>query len=95
MAIKKTVKKVPAAKKAVTKKHYIVTFDIDGDDPVKVYESLDKAKAFASAIMTGNDNYFDSETKHSYCLEDVDRGSVRVYEAVLIGRPKVEVVFTK
>lgn len=91
MATKKTVKK---AAKPTAKKHYIVTYDIDDEDPVQVFDSLEKAKAFATAIMTNDYQAFDAFDSNND-VDDITKSSVKVYEAVLIGKPKVEISFTK
>lgn len=89
-----------AKKKAVTKtkstKHYIVTFDVDDGDPVQVFNSLDKAKEFATALMTRDEDKINSMTGFiDWDADDVKTDTIKVYEAVLIGKPTVQITFTK
>lgn len=88
-------KKAPA-KRAAPKKHYIVTFDIDDNDPVAVFDTLEKAKKFSEAlILKDSDAIYGLVGSYDWDEEDVEPASIKVYEGVLIGKPKVEVVFTK
>lgn len=70
------------------KKVYIVQYDIvDDGDPIKVCKTLDEAKSFVQKLYTEGDDY--------YGAENIDKGSIRVYESVLIGKPKIEITFSK
>lgn len=92
-------KKKAVAKKAVEKKntkHYLVTFDVDDGDPVEIFNSLDKAKEFATALMTRDEDKINSMTGFiSWDADDVKTETIRVYEATLIGKPTVQITFSK
>lgn len=76
------------------RKQYIVTFDIDDSDPVEVFDSLDAAKNYISAIMKGDDNHPRIQASN-YTAEVIDKASIKVYEGILIGKPKIEVTFIR
>ncbi len=88
MTAKKTAgKKVPAK----PKEQFIVTYDVDGEDPVKVLDTLDEAKRFIQYLFTGVDSkgefddYIDSD--------DIDKESIKLYKGVLVGKPTFEITF--
>ncbi len=78
--------KKKAAKKAVAKDVYIVTYDIiDSGDPVKVFDTLEKAKSFVEELFTEGDGDWGND--------DIEKSSIKVYKAQLVGAPKIEIVF--
>lgn len=92
----KTAAPAAAKKPAAPKKHYIVTFDIDDTDPVAVFDTLEKAKKFAAAlIQQDSDAIYALIGSFDWDECDVQRDSIKVYEGILIGKPKVEITFTK
>lgn len=96
---KSTTKKAKKAPVKKVNKHYIVTFDVYGGDPVQVFDSLDKAKKFVAALLTKSEDAIESVlTPSAYSNWDIDldevvASSIKVYEGSLIGTPNVEVVF--
>ena len=99
---KKTATKTATRAKTITKKatepkkHYIVTFDIDDSDPVAVFDTLEKAKKFVTALVEQNDDVVDECIGyHGWDVSDVQRDSIKLYEGILIGKPKVVITFTK
>lgn len=96
MAAKKKATKKVATKKAAVKKHYIVTFDIDDSDPVQVFDSLDKAKEFVTALLRKDDDeIYNVIGSYDWSSDEVEAASVKVYEGILIGKPKIEITFDK
>lgn len=97
-AAKKAAKKT-AKKPAAPKKQYIVTYDVGGQDPVAIFDSLEKAKGFIAAVMRRDDDEacrLSQEFNNSDdSCEDVDVASIKVYEGYLIGKPNVSIEFTK
>jgi hypothetical protein len=88
----KTKEVKPKATKPKTQ--FIVVWDEDGD-PAMVFDSLSKAKEFVSALLmkdTDKLNDFDGYHGDPDYVED---GSIKVFEGVLIGKPKVSIEFSK
>lgn len=84
-----------AKKKSATtvKKQFIVVWDESGD-PAMVFDTLEKAKEFASALLTKNTDKLD-DFNYSGDVDYIEEGSIKVFEGVLIGKPKVTIEFDK
>lgn len=77
-------KKVAAKKVAKKSGQFIVIWDDNDGDPVKVFNSRDEAVKFIKDQLIENvdENY-----------DYVDKSSIRLFSATLIGKPKVVVTF--
>lgn len=74
---KKTYK--PKLKKKPKKKSYIVVWEDGGDDPFRIFDTLDKVKDFLA------------EEIHEYDV--VDLGTVKVYKVEKIGKVTIKIEF--
>lgn len=66
-----------ASKKPIT---HIVTWDVDGTDPVQKFSDAESATKFAQALVLGNQEYIDEHDDNGDIdVSEVDKKSVRVY----------------
>jgi len=72
------------AKTISPKEEFIVCWEEDGDDPIKTFATIGKAKEFIvkELIKNENGNY-----------DDVEKESIKLYKGTLIGKAKVDVSF--
>jgi hypothetical protein len=86
-------------KKTVPNTHYIVTYKVGLGDPVQVFTTLETCKKFVTALITKDQSAADQASKSfkdsSESVDDVENSSIKVYKGTLIGKPKVEVIFTE
>lgn len=76
------------------KKQYIVVWDNDDGDPVKVFDSMEDAKKFAVALITGDEDYLNETFESDYWDTDsIIKDSVKLYEGTLLGKAKIAVSF--
>lgn len=80
---KSTASSVKPKAEAKPKEQFIITYDVYGEDPVKVVNSLEEAKKFVEKLLTEGD---DNESAENI-------SNVKVYKGVLIGKPKIIVEF--
>lgn len=86
MAKKKSVSSEP-------KKSFIVVWD-EGGDPAMVFDTLEKAKDFVSALLRKDTDKLD-DYNYSGDVDYIEEGSIKVFEGVLIGKPRIEIEFFK
>lgn len=80
------------------KVQYLVVYDVNDSDPVAVFDTLDRAKQFVAALFAHDQDKADSlnaYVRENVSVDDVTLSSIKVYEGVLIGKPKVEITFDK
>lgn len=83
---KKNAEKKVEKKEDPNKEYFIVAWNNEDGDAIKVFDSYDKACKFISECLLMNKD-------DDYDYSEVDKDSIKLFRGVLLGNAKVDVSF--